>query len=50
MALIIGVLVYWIKLSIDSEMRWERKFKRVIQDFKDAETVEEFYQKIKRYM
>lgn len=42
--------LYWVKLGIDDAIFWERKFKRVIQDFKDAKTVEEFYQKIKQYM
>lgn len=44
------VAIYLFSLAIHDAVKVEKKFQKILQDFKNAETVDEFYQKIKDYL
>ena len=44
------VALYLFSLAIHDAVKAEKKFQKILQDFKNAKTVDEFYQKIKDYL
>ena len=50
LAVLLLATIYLFSFAIHDAVETEKKFQKVLQDFKDAKTVDEFYQKIKKYL
>lgn len=44
------IAIYLFSLAIYDAVKAEKKFQKILQDFKESKTVDEFYQRIKEYL
>ena len=50
LAILLLVTIYLFSLAIHDAVETEKKFQKVLQDYKESKTVDEFYQKIKKFL
>ena len=50
LAILLLVTIYLLSFAIHHPVETEKKFQKVLQDFKESKTVDEFYQKIKKFL
>ena len=50
LAILLLVTIYLFSLAIHDAIENEKKFQKVLQDFKESKTVDEFYQRIKKFL
>lgn len=50
LAALLLVTIYLFSLAIHDTVETEKKFQKVLQDFKESKTVDEFYQRIKKFL
>ena len=44
------IAIYLFSLAIHDAVKAEKKFQKILQDFKESKTVDEFYQRIKKFL
>ena len=50
LAILLLITIYLFSLAIHDAVETEKKFQKVLQDFRESKTVDKFYQRIKKFL
>ena len=50
LSILLIMMIYLFANALHNEVQSEQKFQKILKDFKESKTIDEFYQKIKKFL